>query len=54
MKKSAKIVALAMSAAMVLSMAGCGGSSDSQSTQTAKAAEGETAAEAGGQEAAGE
>ena len=38
MKKSAKIMALAMSAAMVLSMAGCGGSSDSQSAQTTAAA----------------
>lgn len=43
MKKGARFMALAMSAAMVLGMTGCTGASDSQSAQTAKAAEGETA-----------
>ena len=54
MKKGARFMALAMSAAMVLGMTGCTGASDSQSAQTAKAAEGETAANAEKQDAAGE
>lgn len=55
MKKSAKIMALALSAAMVLSMAGCGSSDSQTATQAAETtAAGETTAAEGGQDAGGD
>ncbi|NBH73026.1 DctP family TRAP transporter solute-binding subunit [Clostridiaceae bacterium] len=50
MKKNVKIMALALSAAMALSMAGCGSSGSQDAGTTAAAKEESTAAEAGSEE----